>query len=156
MYVQNILNSNQSEYISALNNKNNSEKDADSSEFSPASWGAATVIISSEARAAQQSAATANQNEEGDAEGEEGAAAAFGEFMGKARGKVSSDPSEQLAALKSKLTQLQARKNQGLSNENLPEEAKTGQVAAIDGQINQIMALIAELESQLAQQGQKS
>ena len=76
--------------------------------------------------------------------------------MAKARGKVSSDPSEQLAALKSKLTQLQAKKTQVLSNENLPEEAKAGQVAAIDGQINQIMALIAELESQLAQQGQKS
>ena len=113
MYVQNILNSDQSEYISALNNKNNAEKDADSFELCPASWGADTVSISSEARAAQQSAATANQNEEGDAEGEEGAAAAFGEFIAKAGGKISSDPSEQPAALKSKLTQLQTPKKPG-------------------------------------------
>ena len=154
MQIQDILSSEQSEYISSLTRKSEKEKDSESSSSTPLSWGADTVSISPEARAAQQSSSTANQNEQGAEEGEEDATAAFSEFMSKAKGeKTSSDPSEQLEALKSKLTQLQSKKAQVLSSPELPEEAKLSQASAIDGQINQIMAQIAELESQMAQQG---
>lgn len=149
MYIQDILNAGHSEYLSSLSNKNKNEKNADDSAFSPASWSKDTVSISDEARAAQQSAAN-GQNEGEDSEGEQDATAAFGEFMARAKGKVSSDPSEQLDALKNKLTQLQSKKSEVLSSEKLSEEAKASQAAGLDGQINQITAMIAQLESEMA------
>lgn len=150
MQIQDILSSEQSDYISSLTRK--SEKDSESSNSTPLSWSADTVSISPEALAAQQASPTVNQNEQSAEEGEEDATAAFGEFMAKARGeKTSSDPSEQLEALKSKLTQLQSKKAEVLSSPELPEETKLSQASAIDGQINQIVSQIAELESQMAQ-----
>ena len=155
MYIQDILSTEQSEYVSSLTRKSDKDNDAESSISSPLSWGADTVSISAEARAAQQAAATGDQNtDESEEEGEEDATAAFSDFLAKAKGaKVASDPSEQLEALKSKLTQLQSKKAQILASQELPDETKESQASAIDGQINQIIALIAELETQLAQQG---
>lgn len=157
MYIQDILSTEQSEYVSSLTKKSDKDNDAESSISSPLSWGADTVSISAEARAAQQSAAAGDQNkgqsqEGSEEEGEEDATAAFGEFMAKAKGaKAASDPSEQIEALKSKLVQLQNKKAQILSSQGLGEEAKQSQASAIDGQINQIMSLIAELETQMSQ-----
>ena len=153
MYIQDILSTEQSEYVSSLTKKSDKDNDADSSISSPLSWGSDKVSISAEARAAQQSAASGDQNKgESEEEGEEDATAAFGDFMAKAKGaKTASDPSEQIEALKSKLTQLQSKKAQILSSQGLGEEAKMSQASAIDGQINQIMALIADLEAQMSQ-----
>lgn len=153
MYIQDILSTEQSEYVSSLTKKSDKDNDADSSISSPLSWGSDKVSISAEARAAQQSAASGDQNTgESEEESEEDATAAFGDFMAKAKGaKTASDPSEQIEALKSKLTQLQSKKAQILSSQGLGEEAKMSQASAIDGQINQIMALIADLEAQMSQ-----
>ena len=100
MYIQDILSTEQGEYVSSLTRKSDKDNDAESSISSPLSWGADTVSISAEARAAQQAASTADQNTgESEEEGEEDATAAFSEFMAKAKGaKVASDPSEQIEA----------------------------------------------------------
>ncbi len=72
MYIEDILSTEQSEYISSLTRKNGTEKDEESGGSSlPVSWGSDTVSISKEARAAQQSSSTADQNEESETEGEE-------------------------------------------------------------------------------------
>ena len=120
MYIQDILSTEQSEYVSSLSKKSDQDNDAESSVSSPFSWGADTVKISAEARAAQQSSATAEEGE--DAESEEDASAAFSNFMSKARGSTSSDSSDQLESLKSKLQQLQSKKSQILSNAGLSDD----------------------------------
>lgn len=152
MNIQDILSSEQSEYISSLTRKNNTEKDEESSGSSlPISWGSDTVSISKEARAAQQSASTSDQNEEAESEEEEGdAAGAFGAYMAKSRGAASSDSTDKLEALQSKLQQLQAKKSQVLSADGVSEGAKTAQASGIDAQINQIMSEIAEMQAQAA------
>ena len=152
MYIEDILSTEQSEYISSLTRKNGTEKDEESGGSSlPVSWGSDTVSISKEARAAQQSSSTADQNEESETEGEEeDAAAIFGNYMAKARGAASSDSTDQLEALQSKLQQLQAKKSQILSASGLSDEAKEAQAGAIDGQIAQIMSDIAELQAAAA------
>ena len=72
MYIQDILSTEQSEYVSSLTKKSDKDNDAESSVSSPLSWGADTVSISAEARAAQQSAAAGDQNTgESEEEGEE-------------------------------------------------------------------------------------
>ena len=148
MYINDILSTEQSEYVSSLTKKSDKDNDAESSISSPFSWGADTVKISAEARAAQQSSATAEEGE--DAESEEDASAAFSNFMSKARGSTSSDSSDQLESLKSKLQQLQSKKSQILSNAGLSDDMKEAQAGAIDGQISQIMSEIAQMESQAA------
>ena len=148
MYINDILSTEQSEYVSSLTKKSDKDNDAESSVSSPFSWGADTVKISAEARAAQQSSATAEEGE--DAESEEDASAAFSNFMSKARGSTSSDSSDQLESLKSKLQQLQSKKSQILSNAGLSDDMKEAQAGAIDGQISQIMSEIAQMESQAA------
>ena len=149
MYVNDILSSEQSEYISSLTRKNDKGTDEESGGSSlPLSWGADTVKISAEAKAAQQSSSTAEEDK--DAESEEDATAAFGSFMSKARGATSSDSSDQLESLKSKLQQLQSKKSQILSNAGLSDDMKEAQAGAIDGQISQIMSEIAQLQSQEA------
>ena len=148
MYINDILSTEQSEYVSSLTKKSDKDNDAESSVSSPFSWGADTVKISAEARAAQQSSATAEEGE--DAESEEDASAAFSNFMSKARGSTSSDSSDQLESLQSKLQQLQSKKSQILSNAGLSDDMKEAQAGAIDGQISQIMSEIAQMESQAA------
>ena len=150
MNIEDILSTEQSEYISSLTRKNNTEKDEESSGSSlPISWGADTVSISKEARAAQQSASTADQNE-GESEEEGDAASAFGAYMAKSRGAASSDSTDKLEALQSKLQQLQAKKSQILSAGGVSDEAKEAQASGIDAQINQVMSEIAELQAQAA------
>ena len=149
MYINDILSSEQSEYVSSLTRKTDNGTDEESGGSSlPLSWGADTVKISAEARAAQQSSSTAEEGE--DAESEEDATAAFGSFMSKARGATSSDSSDQLESLKSKLQQLQSKKSQILSNAGLSDDMKEAQAGAIDGQISQIMSEIAQLQAQAA------
>ena len=151
MYIEDVLSTEQSEYISSLTQKNGAEKDDDSKGSSlPLSWGSDTVSISREARTAQQSSSTTDQNKESETEGEEDAAAVFGNYMAKARGAAASDSTDQLEALQSKLTQLQAKKSQILSAGGLSDEAKEAQAGAIDGQIAQIMSEIAELQAAAA------
>ena len=148
MYVNDILSAEQSEYISSLTKKSDKDNAAEDSVSSPFSWGADTVKISAEARAAQQSSSTAKEGE--DAESEEDASAAFGKFMSKARGATSSDSSDQLESLRSKLQQLQSKRSQILSNAGLSDEMKEAQAGAIDAQISQIMSEIDQLQSQAA------
>ena len=151
MYIEDILSTEQSEYISSLTRKNGTEKDEESGGSSlPVSWGSDTVSISKEARAAQQSSSTADQNEDAESEEEGDAASAFGAYMAKSRGATSSDSTDKLEALQSKLQQLQAKKSQILSAGGVSDEAKEAQASGIDAQINQVMSEIAELQAQAA------
>lgn len=119
----------------------------------PMSWGADTVTISNEARAAQQSAAAQTADDEGAPAAEKSSPGEdFAAYMEKARGDVSSSGAsaeEQLEALQKKLEDLQ-NKMQQTASAPLPEETKQSQIQSLNTQISTIMAQISELTASAA------
>lgn len=144
MNIEDILGTQQSEYISSLTKKSGAEKDEETSGSTlPFSWSADKVSISKEAQAAQQSAAGGDQ----EGESEEDAASAFSGYMAKAKGAPATESKDKLEALQSKLVQLQAKKSQILSAAGMSDAAKEAQAGAVDAQISQVMSEIAELQA---------
>ncbi len=123
---------------------------ADQPQGSPPSWGPDRVDISPAAREAAQHAAKS----QGVADDADDAVEAFRKYMHKARGGI--DPSTSggtIESLQARLKELQSKLTSVASSPNMPEEAKSSMIAAIQAEINQVAAQIAELEAQAAESG---
>lgn len=152
MYLDGILSTG---YTSqALANSANKKQEEEESSL-PLSWGKDTVSFSQEALAAQRAEA-ANKQEAEDKTAGDDTAAAFAEYMKKARGEdseTSADPVEQLEKLKERLQKLTEQKAQVATEEGSSEAAKQGKMEALDAEINQVITQIAELSAQIAKTG---
>lgn len=122
----------------------NTHKTQEEQQSLPASWGADSVSISPEARAAL-SAASSSGEKTGQEEDE--ATEAFAEYMDKAKGGTSSSGSaeEQLENLRKKLQALESKLAQVASSTSMPEETKNSMMENLNAQIHQVSTQIAEL-----------
>lgn len=118
----------------------------------PSSWGSDKVNISPEALAAQKASEQEGQDDAGSASD------SFKKYMGKARGKMgagggtssSGGVEDQIKALQEKAADLSNRIASTATSTNIPQETKDSQLQTLNGELNQVMAQISQLQSQLA------
>lgn len=110
----------------------------------PASWGSDVVSISAEARAALAGAAEQADQTSGTRE-------AFTNYMNKARNQAQEEESgDKLEQLRKKLKELRNRLAQVMTGKNTGD-SNDGLVKALNSQIREVAAQIAELTAQAMQ-----
>ncbi|SDB13081.1 FlxA-like protein [Desulfonatronum thiosulfatophilum] len=112
----------------------------------PTSWGSDAVTISPAARDAQSAL---RKDEETD--GDNTAAEAFKAYMDKTRGGSGSSGDSPIEALKARLKDLENKLASIAASPTMQEQTKNSMMQAIQAEITQVTAQIAELEAQAAE-----
>lgn len=114
----------------------------------PASWGSDVVSISAEARAALAGAARGGAEQ---ADQTSGTREAFTNYMNRARNQAQEEESgDKLEQLRKKLKELRNRLAQVMTGKNTGD-SNDGLVKALNSQIREVAAQIAELTAQAMQ-----
>ncbi|GAB6059299.1 hypothetical protein JCM31598_24160 [Desulfonatronum parangueonense] len=112
----------------------------------PTSWGSDTVTISPEARGVQRTQKTDDETDDDNT-----AVKAFKAYMDKARGVGDSSGNSPIEALKARLKDLENKLDSIAASPTMQEQTKNSMIQAIQAEITQVTAQIAELEAQAAE-----